>query len=397
MSYEYVEIGGKELINPSRTLAYITNLLPGLDVECEIPNIGNVIGSRSYSAPLADNAPWITSDPASRDFLGGIQTSTEGLHDSTQTISVTELKHDGAVTGLRRNGAREVRFTLALYARTDEALQYGIDWYTHALSGGYCPTFGVPYCEGEMMMVAPIRATMAEMAPLMRHYYDTSTLQSVRITETLPFRNAKSKIIEFILIVGNPFIYRAEPLAQKSIAAAGFTSTYNERRCDPESEAYDQLITDPAQGSVVRPPRPPMINPVTMPSSWQRNSASFTRSELNLPGQAIYRVRISSNGAIRMLRLRFYRSSVSDACNYSGEFLITYKPGGQDMVIDGLSRKIWIERGGRNVPAGNLVIGSDGRPAEWPVMDCQEAVNIRADYPSAPSNLNITIEAHNRR
>ena len=91
MSYEYVEIGGKELVNPSRTLAYITNLLPGLDVECEIPNIGNVIGSRSYSAPLADNAPWITSDPASRDFLGGIQTSTEGLHDSTQTISVTEL------------------------------------------------------------------------------------------------------------------------------------------------------------------------------------------------------------------------------------------------------------------------------------------------------------------
>lgn len=88
---------------------------------------------------------------------------------------------------------------------------------------------------------------------------------------------------------------------------------------------------------------------------------------------------------------------MNDACDYSGEFLITYKPGGQDMVIDGLSRKVWVERDGREVPAGNLVIGSDGRPVEWPIMDCQEAVNIRADYPSAPSDLSITVEAHNRR
>lgn len=394
MAYEFVGLGEGELINPARTMTYIQNHLPGLDLECDIPSFG---GEYSYSEPLADDAPWITSDPASEEFYGALVTSQEGLYDSTQTTAVTELKQDGAVPGLRRNASREMRFTLALYAKTDEALQYGIDWYTHILSGGYCPMFGVPYCEGEQLVVYPLRDTLAEMSPLMRTYYDVKTLQSVKVTETLNYRNAKSKIIEFILVAGNPFIYRTNPLAQKSIEAAGFTTTYNERKCDPEAEAYDQLITDPAQGTVVRPPRPPMISPVTMPSEWRRNSASFTEQELDLPGQAIYRIRISSTGAIRLLRLRFYRNSVNDPCDYSGEFLITYKPGGEDMVIDGVSRKIWVERGGREVPAGNLVVGSDGRPAEWPVMDCQEAVNIRADYPSAPSNLTITIEAHNRR
>lgn len=394
MTYEYVAIGGEELINPARTMTYIQNHLPGLDLECDIPSFG---GAYSYSAPLADDAPWITSDPASEEFYGALVTGTEGLYDSTQSLAVTELKQDGAVPGLRRNASREMRFTLALYAKTDEALQYGIDWYAHVLSGGYCPQFGVPYCEGAQMSLHPLRDDMADMAPLMRTYYDVKTLESVRINDTLTFRNAKCKIIEFILIAGNPFIYRTGPLAQKSIDETGFTTTYNEKNCDPEAEAFDQLITDPAQGDVVRPPRPPMINPVTMPSQWRRNSISFTEAELDLPGQIIYRVRISSAGAIRLLRLRFYRDSVNDACDYSGEFLITYKPGGQDMVIDGLSRKVWVERDGREVPAGNLVIGSDGRPVEWPIMDCQEAVNIRADYPSAPSDLSITVEAHNRR
>lgn len=396
MAYEYIEIGGKELINPSRTLAYIENHLPGLDIECDVPNIGGLIGGSPYTAPAADGAPWVTSDESSLEFYGGITTGTVGLRDSTQSSETMELKQDGGIPGLRRNSSREIRFTVALYAKNERALDYGIDWYAHALTGGYCPAYGVPYCEGEMLSVMPIHATMNEMAPQIRSYYDVMTLQSVTVTETLNYRNAKSKIIEFILIAGNPFIYRSGALASKRVVAADMTSSHTEQKCNPEDDAYDQLITDPAQGSVIRPPRPPLIDPVDMPSSWRRDTTTFTAEELDFPGQAVFRTRIRSTGTLRRLRLRFYRSGAEN-CDYSGEFFISYKPPGHDLVIDGLSHKIWVERDGRNVPSSNLVIGSDGRPATWPILDCREPVTVTVDYPVAPSNLTVDVEAHNRR
>lgn len=397
MIYEYIEIGGNELINPSRTFAYIQNELPELDVECDVPNIGSILGGKTYTNPASDEAPWVTSDPNSTEFYGAVPEKIEGLWDSTQTADVTELKQDGGVPGLRRNASREIRFTAVLYAKTDAALQYGIDWYIHALSGGYCPSVSVPYCEGEMLSVMPTMASMDAMAPLARHIYDVKTLQSVKVTDVLPFRTARAKMIEFILFAGNPFIYRAGVLADRTLESAGFTSDYTEVNCDPESEAYEQLISDPAQGDIVRPPRPPMVSPVNMPSSWRRNTVVFTEEELDLPGQSVFRIRVSSTGTLRMLRLRFYREESTEVCDYSGEFLITYKPPREDLIIDGVSRKIWVERGGQHIPAGNLVIGSDGRPARWPVLDCQQQVSVMADYPSAPSSVRVDIEAHNRR
>lgn len=396
MAYEYIEIGGKELINPSRTLAYIERHLPGLDIECDVPNVGRELSSVEYESPERDFAPWITADPDSNDFYGGIPSSVEGLRDSTMSTAVSELKQDGGVIGLHRNASREIRFVLTLYAKTEAALQYGIDWYASALSGGYCPTFGVPYCEGEPMMMMPIMETMNEMAPHRRTIYDVKALQSVKVIETLRFRNAKAKTIEFILIAGNPFIFRSDSIAARSVRAQEMVETVDEVYCDPEAEAFDQLITDPALGSVVRPPRPPMINPIDMPESWRRASVTFSEEDLDLPGQAVFRTTIRSTGTIRRLRVRFYRPNAGD-CDYSGEFFITYKPPGQNLVIDGVSRKIWVERGGRLVPAGNLVVGSDARPLEWPILDCGEAVEVRVEYPSAPSNLTVDVEAFNRR
>lgn len=396
MAFEYVEIGGKELINPSRTLAYIERHLPGLDIECDVPNVGRQLGSGDYTNPEADNAPWITADDDGHDFYGGIPSGVEGLRDSTMTTAVSELKQDGGVIGLHRNSSREMRFVVTLYAKTEAALQYGIDWYASALSGGYCPAFGVPYCEGEPMMMMPIMETMSEMAPHRRTIHDVKALQSVKVVETLRFRNAKAKVIEFILIAGNPFIFRSDPIASHQVLAQDMTQTVSEVYCDPEAEAFDQLITDPALGSVVRPPRPPMINPIEMPESWRRTSVTFTEEELDLPGQAVFRTTIRSTGTLRRLRVRFYRPG-ADACDYSGEFFISYKPPGDDLVIDGVSRKIWVERGGRLVPAGNLVVGSDARPLEWPILDCGDPVEVRVEYPTAPSNLTVDVEAFNRR
>lgn len=396
-SYEYMSIGGDEFINPSRTATYIARHLPGLDLECEIPNMAVHTQAGQYVSPLVDNAPWISSDPDSHEFYGGIPSVVQGLKDSNQTVSVQDLKGDGAVAGLRRNTAREIRVVMTLFAKTDAALEYGVDWYTHALSGGYCPSFGVPYCEGEQLVVMPSTESATELNRMARLYYDVKSLQGVKVQESLLFRNAKAKVIEFILIAGNPFIYRSNRLGILPFRQASFTTTHTEQYCDPEAQAFDQLITDPARGSVIRPPRPPLISPVTMPESWQRATLGFPVEQMNLPGQAVFRVTIRSSGVLRMARLRFYRPSAAN-CDYSGEFLITYKPGGQDMIIDGVSKKIWIRRNGRDVPAGNLVIGSAGRPMKWPEIDCQQPITVHVDHAvGAPQNIQVDVEAFNRR
>ena len=401
MAYEYITLGWGEFINPSRTAAYLKRFHPQLEFKgTSIPDIGSFFHGSAYQTPPSDPAPWYDSaNEDSRDFYGGIPSDIKGLRDSTQTVAVTELMGDGAVPGLRRNASREIRIQMTIFGRTERAVHYGIDWYVAALSGGYCPTVDVQYCQGETLEFMHIVNNAEAMRRGARRIYDVKTLQGVKVVDTINFRSVKAKVIEFILIAGNPFIYLTGHESMTMIDEGDFSTTRSEVKCNPESQAYDQLVTDPAQGSLLRPPRPPMVSPVQMPSSWRTAERTMPWSELRgQPGQLVFGVMVQTDTVRRLLRLRLYRMGDTASCNYRGEFLITYMPANSSLYIDGISKQIHLTQGGDTVPAGNLVIGSDGRPATWPEVDCRNSVIVRADYPTVPSGqLDIFVETIRRR
>lgn len=402
MNPNILTLGGVELVNNARTYAYIKRLLPRLDVQCEVPSTYRLFQDKDYATPRVDKAPWVSADTASHEFLGMIPSSSDGLESSTQTVAVEELKGDGAAMGLRRNQSREIRVRGVLYATTRDGLRYGMDWFADRLSGGYCPpNSGIP-CEGETLISYPQPRTsrpkeITYSIHNARAYHDCKVLEGIRAIGPVKFDNAEAMEVEFILAAGNPFIFRARPVHWFTMVNPTGSSA-DESRCRPERDAYNSLITDPALGSVVRPPRPAEASPIEMPSSWRRQDQWIDAKELNLPGQMVFNIRIVNPSAdLRKMRLRIYRRGAG-YCDFSGEFLITYMPKGTTLIIDGITRSVKLEReNGDLVPAGNLVIGSYGRPSTWPEMDCKQDTMLRVEYPGVIPNVRIATNVYNRR
>lgn len=407
MHYNYLSFDSdKPLINTAQTYSYIKRLAPKVNVDCVIDPAMKYLanGGREWSTPQADNAAWYSpNQPGSASFLGLIPNEVRGLYDSTQSAVYAELKNEGAVHQARHFGVREIRVKATLFALSELGLYVGLEWLKDSLSGGFCGDVKDKNCGGEdlIFLTSALQATdenTAAASYLNRAMMakDVRTLSGVKVTAEPNFDHIATVEVEFILVAANPFLYRLEP--QWTMRASDATSaTASELKCDPVADAYDELITDPSGGSVVRPPRPPLINPMPMPSTWNRRHLYSPSASSGEFGQMVARVTVDTAVTQRMLRVRFYRQDHS-GCDYDGEFLITYVPAGHILVIDGLDKTItMLKPSGRRVSAANLVLGSDGRPAIWPVVDCKTQYRIQIDAPDSLANTSVKVEGYIRR
>lgn len=409
MYYEYVSFGDDmPLIETARTYSYIKKMLPKLEVECDInPSMKYLSnGGAEFNTPKIDGAVWYSPDiPSSEYFLGMIPSDQiTGMYDSTQGANFTELKDEGAVHHSRKFGVREMKFKATLFAVTEFGLYVGLEWLKDSLSGGYCASAQRKDCGGSDLIFLTSAITGGNTTDAAASYFnrammakDVKTLSGVKVVQTINFENAYACEVEFILVAANPFLYRLE--SEWSMYASSVTAeTHPEYKCNPSADSYSELITDPNDGVLARPPRPPLINPMTMPASWQRWNLYTPTSGNQQYGQIVMKVIVNSTSSTqRMLRIRLYRTE-SVTCDYDGEFLITYIPAGHVLTIDGTDRTITMMRpDGRTVSAANLVVGSDGRPAMWPVVDCKVQYRVQVDAPDSLAGISVNVRGQLRR
>lgn len=140
----YANLGGVEIINDARTVAYLQQGLrpPTLEVHgsCSCENIRTLVGCDGpYTQPSTDNAPWFSADiPESSRFAGFLMTEFEGL-DSTFERPTTETIHDGTVLGRSRLSGRTFTWKGLLLGADCCAVTYGLRWLTKTLRGmGAC-------------------------------------------------------------------------------------------------------------------------------------------------------------------------------------------------------------------------------------------------------------------
>lgn len=148
----WAAIGGQEIVNSQRTIAYIKNFgFPlTVDEDCWCPNIQELLDCEGtapvtgYHFPSQDQAPWYDpAIPESGDFLGFLMTEFEGL-GSTYTRPAFESLSGGALLGRLRPQARILHWTGFLIGRTCCAAEYGIRWLTARLADAG----GCDGCEG---------------------------------------------------------------------------------------------------------------------------------------------------------------------------------------------------------------------------------------------------------
>jgi hypothetical protein len=134
--------GGTEIINKTRVLEYIRNMLPNLDVKdpcgdgCSCDHLPDLLNEKPYATPLFDDAPWLDPDATeSFDLLGVLPLNVSGIVDDTVTAETVESMGDGGWVVNRRRALKEMRFSVVMAAMNDSGAEYGVNWLKSVLDG----------------------------------------------------------------------------------------------------------------------------------------------------------------------------------------------------------------------------------------------------------------------
>lgn len=395
----YLMVGGTEILNRARAGAYLQQFLAGrVDVVREDPALRTALGHSPYSTPAANMAPWVTgSRPAGGRFLGLFPGKLIGAEDSTRGVEVTELSGNGAVMTSPRYGSLEMRFVATAFALDEEAMEEGMAWLKQALSNDGCSDASLGCTGREAKLFAALPANTAAAYSHTRIFHRVEITEGPKVLAKRPTSDRGFVMweVEFTLTAGIPWAFTA--LADVGTldmnAALNFQDPANED-CSVTASAYDNYVDDPYFTGISRPPRAPVILPPNILdiSSWRRLSLTIPSAQTLRWGRVVPVVHVSTTDAIQYLRLRFYQAGKT-SCNFDGEFIVSYIPKNAVLTLDAIKREATLRlAGGKIVPAGHLLFGSDGRPFLWPTLGCQHTYSMTADLMPGQSGVAIILQ-----
>jgi hypothetical protein len=396
----YLSFGGVELLNDQRVQTYLAKFAPLVDQHCETVGLNVALGHAAYNTPALDGAPWYRANrPATADFYGLWVRDIQGLEGSTRETEHTELSGDGAAHTSYRHGSREIRVRAAAFALTPEAMNEGMTWLREVLAADACGSSAAIGCTGhQLSMYTSQPTTTVEANARRRTFYK---VESIEFPDPRKDTKAQSVVVynlEFTFRAGTPWAFTNLALMTTLDLPSGssFTDPVGED-CSAMDDPYLDFINDPYFTAIALPPTPPTIKPPNILdiTTWRRRTYVLPGTTVDRWGRVVPRVRITTGStAAQFVRVRFYTGTTTvSGCGFDGEFLVSYIPANSVMVIDGVKREISVTiPGGRTVPGGHLLFGSDGRPFSWPSMGCQQVYTMTADIMPGQANVSLQLE-----
>lgn len=394
----YLAIDGIEVLNGARASAYITELMPKIDIECDYSDLAGALGHSAYTTPTRDKAPWYQGARAATGrFLGLFPSKIEGAEDSTRTVEATETSGHGAVMTSPRYGSREIRVVVDAFALDEEAMGEGLAWLREVLAGDGCSDADGGCLGRTVRMYLTMPRSKVSAHGLAREFFDAEVIDAPRVKKKLPSKAGAIWQIEFLIRAGKPWAFTLPA----SVGQLAMDDGLNHQdapgeNCSDVPDPYSDFVNDPYFTAISRPPQPPTILPpnVLDISSWRRRVQPLPTSHTMRWGRTVPVVRVYTENAIQYLRLRFYRDGTGlSGCDYDGEFLISYIPASAVLTLDGIRRRATLTLpDGRTVPAGHLLFGSDGTPFMWPTLGCQHGYTMTADLMPGQPGVLVTLE-----
>lgn len=412
MAWEgWVSYAGNEIINVARTEAYAKNDgASWLIARYKIPELAQILGDDPYRSPLQDaDCPWADPDePASYGFYGLYPLSIEGLESSSRTSTVVENTTNGGNPGAIRHATKSVVFSAMLLGESDAAVEYGMRWLRAAL----LPNCDSSSCEGsDLCYFSAEPAYDPEIGPgcatdMIRHHFRVGVNQGPTITAKNRLSDGSAVwTVTFTAVAGIPFefgdpVYVIRQLFDANVpnVAGGDLDAVGhnvgEISCPPKTW---QPVFDPNCPDLILPPAPPSIklSCYAPPKMWLRRSfeipAELIPSWTEMVPIITLRDRSIANPqnyTVRNWRIRIYSAPRDDFnpdanyCNYCGDMVITYLPkNGSTMVLDGRDESVVMLTPGQSRRADSLVVGTDGKPFEWPSLTCGNRYLVTIDRP----------------
>lgn len=428
----YMVIGDTELINASRVGTYVQNFMPShrikgcntclntreaLSYSGTLTYPGNFYpgtypspndpSALEYVDPATDFAPWYQPErPATADFYGLYPLSIQGLDDSTHKMTPLELASGGASIPKGIHGPREIRVVAIAYAGSEIGMAEGLAWLRDTLDTDRCATQAE--CAGRPMTFYEYCPGETEGGTLSQRVFDASRVMYRVEAEEGPlvirrWKRPSGHIakIEFTLVAGVPWRFT---LPRDVGQLTGPTANQVPHVVYPTGGDTVPPVLDPLFGQVQLPPTAPSLQAAAAapPANWFRYSQEISADFTRRAGAGMARVRITSPEVRRLLRLRFYANplgrpvSAISGSRWDGEFIVTYMPDNSEIIIDGALKRAEIYSQGGVTSATHLLIGSDGRPFEWPDLNCEVPYVLHVDSPVQLGTTVVSLEMSTR-
>lgn len=410
----YFVLNGVEVVNATRTEAYTDNAgARWLKPVYKATDLGLILGE-TYGSPLSDDAPWTDpKTPDSYNFWGCYPLDVTGFEDSTGTAPVTESTLDGGVVGAIRRSTRSLVFNLVLIGANECAVEFGMRWLNQVIANYPCGSDD-RHCSG-------MTACYLSCAPCLEEDCDDPqsclatyqrTLRNVGVITgpTVTGRNTMTDggtawMVTLTMVAGNPFQFGYPTALIEGFMDPNVDDPYVGGV--PEGGIYDldgtdqsdsdcsvptyQPVYDPECPYITPPPPVPTVPMVCFdfPVNYRRRLFTIPQQYIPLWGDvvpvAVFR---TGSNEVRNLRLRFYADLLGtgdpdvDECAFCGDMVFTYLPPQSVLTFDTVDQLVSVRiNGGPSRRGDALVLGTDGKPFDWPILTCGYGYIVTVDLP----------------
>lgn len=220
MTYEgWFSFGGNEIANNPRAFGIArTAACPmGWIKRQGCATLEEALGDDPYTHQNVSQAPWYDSTiEASSRFYGLYVLDFGGVRDSTGSAAVTQNAGDAGQIGTTRYGTRDVKVKAQLFARGEDALEYGRAWLNAALRDGACGQHGTSCGVTDVEYFAACPPTQDGMTDdeyaatidgLRRYLHDVAVTSWPFTTETMVSGQFYSDLVEWTFTSERPWVY----------------------------------------------------------------------------------------------------------------------------------------------------------------------------------------------
>jgi hypothetical protein len=221
----------------------------------------------------------------------------------------------------------------------------------------------------------------------------------------------------------SPWLGGQQMLLDAAMISLGELYTYFDGDT-PDSQNYDYSWTGTANGSssvrstltlpsndlidpdcppIPAPPRPPVVpsDCIVDVGVWRRYWAYIPPTEVSDWLTTLATLELETAGdAERQVRIRYYQDPFNrsytqvNTDDFCAEQILSYIPPNTIMTLDGMTQRVWAEvSGGAATSADHLMYGSNGTPAEWPILSCGIGYWVSLDVPATTTAGNLAVRA----
>lgn len=260
----------------------------------------------------------------------------------------------------------------------------------------YLPPYPCPFTEPDPPTPQPQRTPAECLEGFVRSFRNVAITQGPTITSKRTTADGRGAVwqVQFTIVAGNPSEFTNPVMALDEFPTAllpypvdfpGTQDRHGEDYTEPFCmTAANDPYYNPFCPALTSPPPPPNVPAgcLTIPEIWQRRWVTIDKRLIPKWKEALPYLFITAptDQDLDTVRLRFFQGDTPGDCDYVLEYVISYIPAGQSLIIDAASKAVYMVNADNSLRrADSLVSTTEGHPISWNGLTCGDGMVMALD------------------